>query len=153
MTLDAMGCQHKIAQEIIKKKADYLLAVKGNQGKLADAFDNWYSPAMWMGKLYDSYSTQEKAHGREETRFCIVSHDLTPLGDLAYDWPELSNQDIFHRGENQSGKKEQSKNNKYNSKRDGTNFSGFIHFFLPPVPTFDLLLSSYQVSNEYPLIK
>lgn len=90
VTLDAMGCQHKIAQEIIKKKADYLLAVKGNQGKLADAFDNWYSPEMWMGTLYDSYSTQEKAHGREETRFCIVSHDLTPLGDLAYDWPELT---------------------------------------------------------------
>lgn len=89
VTLDAMGCQRKIAQSIIKKKADYLLAVKGNQGKLADAFDNWYSPAMWSGELYDSYSTQEKGHGREETRFCIVSHDLTPLGDLAYEWPEL----------------------------------------------------------------
>ena len=89
VTLDAMGCQRKIAQEIIRKKADYLLAVKGNQGKLADAFDNWYSPAMWTGEKYESYSTQEKGHGRQETRLSIVSHDLTPLGDLAYDWPEL----------------------------------------------------------------
>ncbi|ENS3279194.1 ISAs1 family transposase, partial [Escherichia coli] len=41
------------------------------------------------GERYDSYSTQEKGHGREDTRCCIVSHDLTPLGDLAYEWPEL----------------------------------------------------------------
>ncbi len=89
VTLDAMGCQHKIAQAILKKKADYLLAVKGNQGKLADAFDNWYSPTMWLGESYDSYSTQEKGHGRLETRLCIASDDLSPLDDLAYDWPEL----------------------------------------------------------------
>jgi predicted transposase YbfD/YdcC len=31
VTIDAMGCQTKIAQSILTKKADYLLAVKGNQ--------------------------------------------------------------------------------------------------------------------------
>lgn len=90
VTLDAMGCQHIIAREILKKKAGYLLALKGNQGKLAEAFDNGYSPTMWLGERYDSYSTQEKGHGREDTRCCIVSHDLTALGDLAYEWSELS---------------------------------------------------------------
>ena len=89
VTLDAMGCQHKVAQSILKKKADYLLVVKGNQGKLADAFDSWYFPTMWLGESFDSYSTQEKDHGRLENRFCIASDDLSPLGDLAYDWPEL----------------------------------------------------------------
>ena len=34
LTIDAMGCQRAIAQKIIDKKADYLLAVKGNQGSL-----------------------------------------------------------------------------------------------------------------------
>lgn len=72
VTLDAMGCQHIIAREILKKKAGYLLALKGNQGKLAEAFDNGYSPTMWLGERYDSYSTQEKGHGREDTRCCIV---------------------------------------------------------------------------------
>ncbi|STF06451.1 transposase [Escherichia coli] len=90
VTLDAMGCQHIIAREILKKKAGYLLALKGNQGKLAEAFDNGYSPTMWLGERYDSYSSQEKGHGREDTRCCIVSHDLTALGDLAYEWSELS---------------------------------------------------------------
>lgn len=89
VTLDAMGCQRKIAQTILEKEADYLLAVKGNQGKLADAFDEWYTPTMWNGNDFDSYSTQEKGHGRLDTRLCIVSHDLSPLGDLAFEWPQL----------------------------------------------------------------
>ena len=35
VTIDAMGCQREIAQKIIDKKADYVLALKGNQGSLA----------------------------------------------------------------------------------------------------------------------
>ena len=36
VTVDAMGCQREIAQTIIDKKADYILALKGNQGTLRD---------------------------------------------------------------------------------------------------------------------
>ena len=35
VTLDAIGCQRAIAQQILDKKADYVLALKGNQGTLA----------------------------------------------------------------------------------------------------------------------
>jgi hypothetical protein len=42
VTIDAMGCQKKIAQKIADKGADYLLAVKGNQGKLEQAFDSYF---------------------------------------------------------------------------------------------------------------
>ena len=38
VTIDAMGCQRHIAKKIIDKKANYLLAVKGNQGKLLKSF-------------------------------------------------------------------------------------------------------------------
>ena len=34
--MDAMGTQRKIAQQIIEQKADYLLALKGNQSSLHD---------------------------------------------------------------------------------------------------------------------
>lgn len=55
-----MGCQKKIAQKILDKEADYLLAVKGNQGMLEQAFDDY----LRMDMLHDfdgsSYSTQEK---------------------------------------------------------------------------------------------
>lgn len=44
---------------------------------------------MWLGESDDSYSTQEKGHGRLETRLCIAGNDLSPLGDLAYDGPAL----------------------------------------------------------------
>ena len=36
VTIDAMGCQRDIAQKIIDKKADYILALKGNQGTLRE---------------------------------------------------------------------------------------------------------------------
>ena len=36
VTIDAMGCQREIAQKIIDKKADCLLALKGSQGTLRD---------------------------------------------------------------------------------------------------------------------
>ncbi len=36
VTIDAMGCQREIARKIIDKKADYMLALKGNQGTLRD---------------------------------------------------------------------------------------------------------------------
>jgi predicted transposase YbfD/YdcC len=89
ITIDAMGCQRKIAQKIVDKSADYLLAVKGNQGSLEKAFDDYYRPSMLENFDGDSYSTQEKSHGRMETRCALVNEDLTVLGDLAYEWPEL----------------------------------------------------------------
>ncbi|EOG7656706.1 ISAs1 family transposase, partial [Vibrio cholerae] len=42
ITIDAMGCQKKITQKIRDKEADYLLAVKGNQGMLEQAFDDYF---------------------------------------------------------------------------------------------------------------
>ncbi|MDL2403289.1 hypothetical protein [Rhizobium mayense] len=36
MTIDAMGCQRAIAQKVLDKKADYIFALKGNQGTLRD---------------------------------------------------------------------------------------------------------------------
>ncbi len=42
ITIDAMGCQKKIVQKILDKEADYLLAVKGNQGMLEQAFDDYF---------------------------------------------------------------------------------------------------------------
>ncbi len=42
VTIDAMSCQKKIAQKILDKKADYLLAIKGNQGRLKAAFEEFF---------------------------------------------------------------------------------------------------------------
>src|SRR5436853_7677220 len=71
VTIDAMGCQVAIADRIAAHKADYLLALKGNQPTLeADVVDYFRTaPAdELVGK-----TTVEKGHGRIETRFYSAS--------------------------------------------------------------------------------
>lgn len=77
ITIDAMGCQKDIASKIKDKKADYLLAVKGNQGKLHHAFEEKFPVNVFSNYKGDSFSTQEISHGRKETRLHIVSN-VTP---------------------------------------------------------------------------
>lgn len=76
-----MGCQRKTAQKIVDKDVDYLLAVKGNQGSLEKAIGEFYCLSMLQEFAEgDSYASQEKAHGREETRCALVTNELSFLG-------------------------------------------------------------------------
>lgn len=43
VTIDAIGCQHKIVKEVIENKGDYLIAVKENQQKLHKSLSSWFS--------------------------------------------------------------------------------------------------------------
>ncbi|CAG9297706.1 ISAs1 family transposase ISPpr12 [Celerinatantimonas diazotrophica] len=61
ITIDAKGCQRKIAQKIVDKSADYLFAVKGNQGSLEQAFNDYYLPSMLSKFDADSYLNQNKS--------------------------------------------------------------------------------------------
>ncbi len=74
---------------MLNNNADYLLAVKGNQGRLEQAFDNYFDISMLQKHDGDSYSTQEKLRGRQETRLALTNTNLGVLGDLEFDWPEL----------------------------------------------------------------
>lgn len=67
---------------MLNKNADYLLAVKSNQGRLEQVFDNYFNISMLQKHDGDSYSTQETSHGREETRLALTNTDLSVLGDL-----------------------------------------------------------------------
>ena len=87
VTLDAMGCQKRIANKILKKEADYLLAVKSNQGKLhaelLGYFDGYWDthPDDVPG---DDFSAQDtKAHGRQELRRCWVMHETADLPEAS----------------------------------------------------------------------
>jgi predicted transposase YbfD/YdcC len=94
VTIDAMGCQTAIAEKIVQQKADYMLAVKGNQGTLAedvaDLFDG-FEQAHWQDIRHDYYKTVNKDHARLEIRECwVVSSPeyLTYLGRFP-DWVNL----------------------------------------------------------------
>ena len=75
VTIDAMGCQKEIASKIIEKEADYLLALKGNQGSLQEQVEDSF-------RFIKPSSTDEQVdagHGRVETRKCSVISDLSMI--------------------------------------------------------------------------
>jgi len=73
VTLDAMGTQHKIAKQIVDKGADYVMALKGNQGQLNEDVQAWFHKA-WRDNYQDiAHSIHEytdAGHGRVEVRKC-----------------------------------------------------------------------------------
>lgn len=74
VTIDAMGCQKEIAEKIIEAKADYILAVKGNQQTLHEQIQKAFSHQ----SIESENKTEEKDHGRIETRICrtIINLDF-----------------------------------------------------------------------------
>jgi len=84
VTIDAMGCQREIASLIIEKKADYVLAVKDNQGLLAEQLRDSFL-------LLDADAVSEEidcGHGRVEQRRCSVIADLSMV-EKAAEWASL----------------------------------------------------------------
>jgi predicted transposase YbfD/YdcC len=71
VTIDAMGCQQDIAATIIKKEADYILAVKGNQEHLHDDIKE----AFKQQKAIVSDTQINAGHGRIEKRTCSIITD------------------------------------------------------------------------------
>ena len=94
VSIDAMGCQKEIAQTILEGGADYLLAVKGNQGWLYDDVRDLFEGAEeagYDGVPHDLATTLNKGHGRIERRECRTTSDPACLEYLstAGDWPGL----------------------------------------------------------------
>src|SRR5262245_54395429 len=91
VTIDAMGCQRDIAQQILDQKADYVLALKGNQGTLREDVEVFADEQKANG-FKDTKVTQETTvdgdHGRIETRTCTVFHDIDWLQER-HNWPGL----------------------------------------------------------------
>ena len=92
VTIDAMGCQRAIAQKIIDKKADYILALKGNQGMLRDDVDLFAAEQKakdFQDTTISRHRTVDGDHGRIETRAVTVIHDIDWLRER-HPWPGLN---------------------------------------------------------------
>jgi len=71
VTIDAMGCQRNIAKKIIAKKADYIIALKGNQGTLHDDVKVFVAEQKandFKDTAISQHETVDADHGRIETR-------------------------------------------------------------------------------------
>ena len=71
VTIDAMGCQKAIAQQIVEQEADYVLALKQNQSTLYAAVEQRFQTALntpGEGTDLQYYETEDTHHGRVEIR-------------------------------------------------------------------------------------
>ena len=92
VTIDAIGCQTAIARKIVAKDADYVLALKGNQGTLHRDIALFFNEQVARGfadARFDHHATADADHGRIEERDCWVTDDIAWLGNLHADWPAL----------------------------------------------------------------
>ena len=91
VTIDAMGCQRDIAGKILDKKADYILALKGNQGSLREDVEVFAAEQKANGfkdTKVSRHETVDGDHGRIETRTYTAIHDVAWLQER-HDWPGL----------------------------------------------------------------
>lgn len=95
VTIDAMGCQKGIARQIVGQGADYVLALKGNQGTareevglfMDDLIERWRKDPLKVPGV-GFHETVEKDHGRIETRRFWQSCDVEWFRDRG-DWEGL----------------------------------------------------------------
>jgi predicted transposase YbfD/YdcC len=92
VTIDAMGCQVKIARAIVDADANYVLAVKGNQKSLHNSIHRYFKDHQsddFARVVIDRHRTHERGHGRDETRLyftCCVPEQVVDQER----WPKLT---------------------------------------------------------------
>jgi predicted transposase YbfD/YdcC len=88
VTIDAMGCQYKIADKVMSKDGNYIFSLKGNQESLSDDVKLYFEE---LGLAESQYCEDyDKGHGRIETRKCWVSHDIQWLRLRHPNWLSIS---------------------------------------------------------------
>jgi predicted transposase YbfD/YdcC len=107
VTIDAMGCQKKIAKQICDAGADYVLALKGNAGCIHDEIVGYFSEAKEAGYEYlehTHHSKEDASHGRVVLRSIRCVQDIEWLPQLK-EWEKLKGfiEVVSHRTE--KGKK------------------------------------------------
>jgi predicted transposase YbfD/YdcC len=99
VTIDAMGCQKDIAQKVVDRGGQYVLAVKANQETLHEDLRLFLDDAIerdFRGIAHDSYEQTEKGHGRLETRRCWTTGQVEWLRQR-HDWPGLQSIAVVDR--------------------------------------------------------
>lgn len=93
VTIDAMGTQHKIANQIMDKGGNYILALKGNHKTLENDVQDIFKNIPQINNKYISmHETCDKSHGRFEVRNCVVIKDnewLNWLKDSRKEWASI----------------------------------------------------------------
>ena len=92
VTIDAMGCQKEIAKQIVRRRADYILALKGNQSGLLKATQACFEKldADPQGMVHHSTESMETHHGRQEFRRVTCLSATSNLAERPLlDWAKM----------------------------------------------------------------
>ena len=106
VTIDAMGCQTAITKKIRDQKGDYVIGLKGNQGRLHDEAVNFFDQAIDVGIQETGcsyFKTLEKGHGRIEEREIWVTSDLEWLEGFE-EWDSLKSLICIRSTRHEKGK-------------------------------------------------
>jgi predicted transposase YbfD/YdcC len=93
VSLDAMGCQKKIVNQIIEQKADYLITLKNNQPGLYERVDELFQLVLSQDKTdlkSSNYTVFKSSHGRTEKRSYHVLNNVSEIVNQEQKWSELN---------------------------------------------------------------
>lgn len=91
VTIDAMGCQKEIAEQIRRQRGHYVLAVKGNQPSLEESLHQVFDNGLdcdFEGMTTTTYETEDTGHGRTERR-AYQAIELPEDHPQRQQWPDL----------------------------------------------------------------
>ena len=118
VTIDAMGCQKAITQEIIASQADYVLTLKGNHPYLYRQVALWFEKSSASGLAgqahsYHSESAEINNHGRTESRECWLQEVPEHLKRATKSWAHLQTLVMVRRTRQVAGKDKNSDETHY----------------------------------------
>jgi predicted transposase YbfD/YdcC len=93
VTIDAIGCQQEIVKKIVKKQADYVIAVKKNQPNLYKQVEQLFKQAIKTNGdslNISDFSSKETNRGREETRNYLMISGVGTSIDEVQKWKNLN---------------------------------------------------------------
>lgn len=100
VSIDAMGCQYAIAEDIIDGEGHYIFSLKGNQGTLHKDIKSYIEDARSDGFSslpHDSATTREKNRGRQETRTVRIFTDIEWLRERHENWQHIQSAIVIER--------------------------------------------------------
>jgi predicted transposase YbfD/YdcC len=106
VTIDAMGCQYEIANQIIAAKADFVLALKGNQGNLQSDVAEYFEHIDFNSPQANTNFTEtfDVDHGRIETRKHAITADVQWLRERHPNWQCINSIGVIEATRDINGK-------------------------------------------------
>jgi predicted transposase YbfD/YdcC len=92
VTIDAIGCQKEIVKQIVEQGGDYVISLKLNQKSLDERVEELFQSAIknqFKGFEHSEIRVDEKGHGRQQIRHCVMLSNIQELIEPERKWSNL----------------------------------------------------------------